>query len=205
MAEKEEDILEETVDNEAEAETSKKGFSLSTALLIKVVIGLAILLIILAAVLFFLKSSAPDSASEDPAAEVTEQADSNGEDSELALPATPDKSDGETASANETAGIASSDKVLAQMLDLQEQISELKTENQTLTDTVEELTTENSDLKKQLEVFTKQLNSSEMPIDQLVNTRDLPRDYRRDDYANVPKFELKPKWGEFEKPGTTQQ
>ncbi len=201
MAEKEEDILEETVDNEAEAETSKKGFSLSTALLIKVAIGLAILLIILAAVLFFLKSS----TSEDPAAEVTEQADSNGEDSELALPATPDKSDGETASANETAGIASSDKVLAQMLDLQEQISELKTENQTLTDTVEELTTENSDLKKQLEVFTKQLNSSEMPIDQLVNTRDLPRDYRRDDYANVPKFELKPKWGEFEKPGTTQQ
>lgn len=205
MAEKEEVVLEESEDNAAEAEESKKG--LNTALLIKIAIGLAVLLIILAVVLFFFKSSEQDTAAEDSNSELTEQSDSSNEDGEIALPETPDSSadNSDAQTSPDTSSIASSDKVLAQILDLQQQISDLKTDNQSLTEKITELTNENNDLKKEVEVFTNQLNSSEMPIDQLVNTRDLPRDYRRDDYANVPKFELEPKWGEFEKPSTAKQ
>jgi len=193
MAEKE-DILEETEDADDGAEQAKKG--LSTALLIKVAIGLAVLLIVLAVTLFFFTSTETDTPDDNTEATQTEQTDDNDDSADIDLASTTDN-DNATTDTDVSMNASTAEKALTQILELQQQLTELKAENQKLNKNIEELTTENNDLKKQSDTLSQKTIDSELPLEQLVNTPDLPRDYRRDDYANSPKFELEPKWGEF--------
>ncbi len=124
-------------------------------------------------------------------------------ESELELPATPDDDKSTESASGEKAGsMESAEKALTQMIKLQEQISTLQKEKQALASQVEALTKENSELKNEIEVYTREMSSPDVPLDQLINTPNLPRDYQRDDYANTPKFDLEPKWGEFESPSS---
>lgn len=195
MADKD-DIPEDDSNQDAEAsDEGKKG--LSTALLIKVAIGLAVLLIVLAGALFFFTSAEPENPDENTEVAQTETSDDNGDAADIDLPSTSSNDDATTDSETSMKG-STAEKALSQMLELQQKITELETENKELNKEVDDLTNENKELNKELEVFNQGMSSSDIPLDQLVNTPDLPRDYRRNDYANTPKFELEPKWGEFE-------
>lgn len=193
MAENDKEDIPEQVDDEgSDAESGKKG--LSTGLLIKIAIGLAVLLIVLAGGLFFFKSSEQTSFAENGELDTTQQTVAENKVIDSDQPKTSATVSEESTSTN----TSTSEKALAQILELQQQISDLKVENQNLNEEITSLTNKNNDLKKEVEVFTREINSTEIPLNQLINTQDLPRDYRRETYANSPKFELEPKWGEFE-------
>lgn len=190
MAEKD-DIAEDAKNQDAESsedgEQGKKG--LSTALLIKVAIGLAVLLIVLAVALFFFKSAEPEAQEEDTEVTQAVQTDANDDTADTDKPT----SEPDTSMQSSTA-----EKALTQILELQQEIKALEAENQELNQEIEDLTTENKDLNKEIEIYNQGMSSADVPLEQLVRTPALPRDYRRNDYANTPKFELEPKWGDFE-------
>jgi hypothetical protein len=217
MAENEQEgILEDAKEGEeqTDVEISKKG--ISTSLLIKIAIGLAVLLIILAVSLFFFTGGENTEDAEGTEVTPSEEAQSANDMAEqvqstdaeqtsiVELPMTPDQivqsengdMTGTPSADGSDAAMSTSEKALAQILTLQEQIARLEAEKQELAKQVETLEQENLDLKKEVEIFSRSKAENEIPLDQLVNNRDLPRDYRRDDYANTPKFDLEPKWGE---------
>lgn len=197
MAESDKEDIPERVEEEgSDAGSGKKG--LSTSLLIKIAIGLAVLLIVLAGALFFVKSSDQTSSADNSESDNAQQTVEESEVTASDQPETSATVSDVNTTTNTPANTSTSERALAQILELQQQISDLKVENQNLNKNISTLTNENNDLKKEVEVFTTEINSTEIPLDQLVNTQDLPRDYRRETYANSPKFELEPKWGEFE-------
>ncbi len=198
MAEKD-DIAEDAKNQDAEAsedgEQGKKG--LSTALLIKVAIGLAVLLIVLAVALFFFKSAEPEAQKEDTEVTQAVQTDANDDTADSELASTSDN-EKPTTEPDTSMQSSTAEKALTQILELQQEIKALEAENQELNQEIEDLTTENKDLNKEIEIYNQGMSSADVPLEQLVRSPALPRDYRRNDYANTPKFELEPKWGDFE-------
>lgn len=220
MAENTDDLLEEaTANNEDKAEAKTQG--LSPSLLIKIAIGLGILLIAMV-VAFFMMPSGSDT----PENEASFQSQVEPVENESVPEATTDTDSIElppvaettpTAEPNatsETAGMAimaattataarpmnSPDKVLSEILALQQQIAGLQQENQTLIKRVEALVKENEMLKTQVNQMAATRPSTDEVIsdEQLVNTGEVPLYYRQNGYLNTAQPELKPKWGEFD-------
>lgn len=213
MADNTDDLLEENTDSGEEQAGKSKG--LSTALLIKVAIGLGVLLIALIVAFFFFS---PATDEEDTAGEavqsevaaVTEDMPADTSD-EIELPPVEDSASAPLAAseavdttstsapATQTSP-ATSSELLSEMLALQKQISSLQQDNQKLIRQVEQLVEENDKLKTQVSQLTAQRPDLDEVIadDQLVNNNQVPGYYREDRYRNTPQPELAPKWGEFD-------
>lgn len=220
MAENTDDLLEETADGGEAQESKPKG--LSTALLIKVAIGLGVLLIALIVAFFIIPPSGDEghTASEDFRSQVEpvnqDTAPGTGDaatatSGEIELPPVKgsatapvavSEADNTTASSSPSTETSqgTSDKVLTEILALQKQISALQQDNQNLIKQVEQLAAENDRLKTQVSQLTAQRPSLDEVIadEQLVNNTEMPDTYRADRYRNTPQPELAPKWGEFE-------
>lgn len=207
-----------------EGEESKKG--LSTSLLIKVAIGLGVLLIALIAAFFLLSGSPePESADTNETAisqtESEETTESASEDPSVVTPesgtidlppvaeTTPDAETApeavmETNAALDPAALSSTvatpnpstQRVLAEMMALQEQLNSMREENQKLIRRVEELTKESQTLSTQLPQKSNTSMVDPINDEQVVNRDDVPLYYRENRYANTPQPELAPQWGE---------
>lgn len=230
MAENSDSILEEASGQESnqQEETAKKG--LSPSLLIKVVIGLVIVLLALIAVFFLMPASDEDQTKQVSESVQTDnlispeadEADAMPDDvvdkpqmGSIELPDMPEANSAGTStspqaeatvpmvtSTQETTVTASSssDKVLAELVALQQQLLKVQQENQNLIKRVQDLASENEVLKTQVGQLSAERPSNEaiMNDERLVNTGNEALYSRQNQYANTKQIELKPKWGEFD-------
>lgn len=221
MAENNDDILEEAATQEEEP-AKKKG--LTPSLLIKIAIGLLIVLLALIAAFFLLPGDEAVEADKTDTAQsqveliedaqpVPADAVDKPQTGSIELPDVFEQSSEDSTTSADSAAVAamavpaqaavskplaSPDKVLAELVALQQQIANLQEENQGLIKRVQDLAKENETLKTQVSQLSASKPSTESVINdqQLVNTGDIPLYYRQNRYDDSKQIELKPKWGD---------
>ena len=226
MAEqKQDDLLEEAGADENAEESTEQKKALSTSLILKIAIGLlAVILIALIVTFFFFplsdeqadnieteltqeesSGSENNANSEDTAADETEtielppinEAESPSSDNAVAP-------DGVNAEPNQNAAdnaAIPADKILSELLAIQEQLTTLKQEKETLTKQVQQLTRENQALKSGTALPAS--DTSGLVVEQEpVLSDEIPPYYQQNNYANTPQPSLDPKWGSTEAPTT---
>lgn len=186
-------ILEEATDSPEQQQ--KNG--LTTSLLTKIAIGMAVLLVVLIVLFFFLPRSAePELSQSSPVntAEPAEQTELVSADNEMAATIELPSIAGATVSPQ--TGFDSS-KVQSQLVSLQQEINALRAQTASLNQRVELLVQENVTLENKLKSLSESTTADSMQVRHAVNTNSTPLFYHQEQFDHTQQLELEPKWGEF--------